>query len=144
MHLLVIIADAPVARRGGAGAIGLVLLGVLTERSSRERAQRCSSGSAASRRSHSLLRHAEVMVGMGMAATAVAEWSRQHQGADAQAQHRLAFDAAWPRCAHRTPGGAGGAAGLGAWLVVGADASAGIMVAATMLARPRAAAGGAI
>ncbi|HSW21745.1 MAG TPA: ATP-binding cassette domain-containing protein, partial [Burkholderiaceae bacterium] len=89
---------------------------------------------ATSRRSHSLLRHAEVIAGMGMAAAAVAGWSHQHQSArDAQAQlaRRSTLLAATARIARQ--GLQVALLAIGAWLVVGADASAGIMVAATIL-----------
>ena len=136
LHLLVIALMHPllgVAATGG--AIGLVLLGVLTERLTRERAHTLQQRHrATSRRSHSLLRHAEVIAGMGMAAAAVAGWSRQHQSArDAQAQlaRRSTLLAATARIARQ--GLQVALLAIGAWLVVGADASAGIMVAATIL-----------
>ena len=87
----------------------------------------------ASRRADALTRNAEVIVGMGMGRAAVDAW-RVDQDAVLEAQ-----------AARRALGAAGALArmlrqglqvlvlGVGAWLVIGADASPGIMVATTIL-----------
>ncbi|HEY6512395.1 MAG TPA: type I secretion system permease/ATPase, partial [Burkholderiaceae bacterium] len=136
LHLLVITLMHPLLGVAATlGASGLVLLAVLTERLTRERTHTLQQRQrATSRRSHSLLRHAEVIAGMGMAAAAVSGWSRQHQSArDAQAElaRRSTLLAATARIARQALQVA--LLAVGAWLVVGADASAGIMVAATIL-----------
>jgi PrtD family type I secretion system ABC transporter len=119
----------------GLGAAALALLAVVTERMTRaatDAAQRCARG--AGRHAEALARHAEVIVGMGMAASAVDAWRDKHERLlDDQTRlgnlsSRLA---ALARVARQ--GVQMAVLGIGAWLVVGADASPGIMIAATIL-----------
>ncbi len=117
------------------GACLLAGLAVLTERLTREpteRALRCSR--AANRHSEALTRNAEAVIGMGMTSAAVAGWqARQDELLAAQsglgaASSRLAAMARMTRQGLQVA-----MLGVGAWLVIDADASAGIMVAATIL-----------
>lgn len=136
VYLLVITAMHPVlGATAAAGAVVLAALSVLTERFTREPAE------AAQQRSRSLghftealTRHAEVIVGMGMSGVAVGRWRTQHEAAlETQAglgslSSRLGALARMTRQAVQLL-----ALGVGAWLVVGENASPGIMVAATVL-----------
>ncbi len=117
------------------GACLLAGLAVLTERLTRdqtERALRCAR--AANRHSEALTRNAEAIIGMGMTSAAVAGWQvRQDELLAAQsglgaASSRLAAIARMTRQGLQVV-----MLGVGAWLVIDADASAGIMVAATIL-----------
>ncbi len=117
------------------GACLLAGLAVLTERLTREqteRALRCAR--AANRHSEALTRNAEAIIGMGMTSAAVAGWqARQDELLAAQcglgaASSRLAAMARMTRQGLQVA-----MLGVGAWLVIDADASAGIMVAATIL-----------
>jgi PrtD family type I secretion system ABC transporter len=119
----------------GAGACLLVALGMLTDRLTRR-----SSGSLVARarstaqHAESLLRNAEAIAGMGMARDVVTGWQRRHEALlDAQATNgdtsaRLSATARALRQLLQMA-----MLGIGAWLVIGHDASAGIMVAATLL-----------
>jgi PrtD family type I secretion system ABC transporter len=136
IYLLVICMMHPLL--GAAAAVGaamLVALGVLTERLTRRRAERalhCSRDAA--RHAESLTRNAEVIIGMGMTKAAVATWNARHdQSLDAQkalsaASARLSAMARVTRQGLQIV-----MLALGAWLVIGAHASPGIMVAATIL-----------
>jgi PrtD family type I secretion system ABC transporter len=116
-------------------AVLIAGLGVLTEALTREPAERTLRGArATSHRADALLRNAEVIVGMGMTATAVERWRAHHEELlDAQA--RLGAASSRLAAAARTTrqGVQVAMLGVGAWLVIGADASPGIMVAATIL-----------
>jgi PrtD family type I secretion system ABC transporter len=119
----------------GIGAVVLALLAVATDRMTRAATEAVRGQSrSVGRHAESLTRHAEVIVGMGMAASAVGAWQRRHeQLLDRQsllgaASARLS---ALARVARQ--GVQMAVLGIGAWLVVGADASPGIMVAATIL-----------
>lgn len=118
-----------------AGAAALALLAVVTERLTREGAEAAVRDSRRVRRhADALTRHAELIVGMGMGAAAGVAW-RAHQERLLEGQARLGLRSsrlsALARMARQ--GVQMGVLGLGAWLVVGADASPGIMVAATIL-----------
>lgn len=136
VYLLVITMLHPLL--GAAAALGALLLGalgVLNERLTRagsdEVLQRARS---AARQADALARNAEVIAGMGMGRAAVAGWSASHdellQGQHALGERtaRLAALARMLRQALQVL-----LLGLGAWLVIHAGASAGIMVAATIL-----------
>lgn len=118
-----------------AGAVLLFALGVLTERLTRAATLAAQDrGRDAARYSQALLRNAEVIAGMGMAGAGVAAWKCRHD-ALLQGQSELgtvtARLSATARIARQLL--QAGMLALGAWLVVGAEASPGIMVAATIL-----------
>ena len=117
------------------GACLLAAVGVVTERLTRNETETALQRSrAANRHAEALFRNAEVLVGMGMTGAAVASWqSRQDELLEAQAQ--LGTRAAHLGAAARMlrQGLQLAMLGVGAWLVVAAGASAGIMVAATIL-----------
>jgi PrtD family type I secretion system ABC transporter len=117
------------------GAVALTGIAVATERLTRTSTDallRRSRG--VGRHAESLVRQAEVFVGLGMVANAVAAWRGQHarwldeQGRLGITTARLSALARAARQAVQMS-----VLGVGAWLVVGADASPGIMVAATIL-----------
>jgi PrtD family type I secretion system ABC transporter len=117
------------------GAALLIALALLTHRLTDAATQAAQQqGRAVQRQSRSLLRQAEVLVGMGMVDAAAAAWREKHEHAlEAMAHHgeraaRLAAAARTLRQALQA-----GLLGLGAWLVVQEHASPGIMVAATIL-----------
>jgi PrtD family type I secretion system ABC transporter len=123
---------------GVAAAIGAALLfalGVLTERLTRADTERVLRGSrAANHHAEALTRNAEAIIGMGMTSMAIAAWRTRHdelldtQTALGATSSRLAALARTARQGLQVA-----MLGLGAWLVIGADASPGIMVAATIL-----------
>ncbi len=89
---------------------------------------------ATNRHAEALARNAEVIMGMGMTPAVVSRWlSRRGELLDAQA--RLGATSARLSAAARIARQALQVAmlGIGAWLVIGTAASAGIMVAATIL-----------
>jgi len=117
------------------GAVLLIALGLLTERLTRTHAERALQRSrGTTKHAEALTRNAEVIIGMGMTQAAVASWEARHQELlDAQAQlgavtARLSATARMTRQALQIV-----MLGLGAWLVIDAHASPGIMVAATIL-----------
>ena len=117
------------------GAAMLVALAVATERlTNAKAAQAQQEGRAASRHADHLARHAELIAGMGMSAAAVDQWQLRHEAA-LQAQEHLADASVRLAALARVlrQGVQVGVLGVGAWLVVGAQASPGIMVAATIL-----------
>ncbi|CAG0944613.1 Type I secretion system ATP-binding protein PrsD [Gammaproteobacteria bacterium] len=136
VYLVVITLMHPVL--GGVAAAGALMLGALgwvTERLTRPASERVLQRTrAAGRRAEALTRHAEVIAGMGMGRAAVRAW-----GAELDALH----DAHAALAARSTRLGALARAarqalqmlmlGTGAWLVIGADASPGVMVATTIL-----------
>jgi PrtD family type I secretion system ABC transporter len=117
------------------GAILLVGLGVLTERLTRERAERAlQSSRITNKHAEALTRHAEVIIGMGMTKAAVASWEVRHDKLlDAQAQLSGASASLSAIARVLRQGLQLVMLGLGAWLVIDAHASPGIMVAATIL-----------
>ena len=123
---------------GGAAALGalaLALLAVATEALTRAATQASlQQGRKVGRHAESLARHAEVVIGMGMVASSVGEWARQHeqlQDTQLRLAARSARLAALARGARQAVQMA--LLGIGAWLVLDAGASPGIMVAATIL-----------
>ena len=117
------------------GAGVLAVLAILNERLMRgraERALRCSRDTT--RHAEALTRNAEVIVGMGMTRAAVQSWEVRHdQMLDAQAQ-LSAGSSRFSAVARITRQGLQIVMlALGAWLVIDAHASPGIMVAATIL-----------
>jgi PrtD family type I secretion system ABC transporter len=136
VYLLVIVFMQPVL--GGMAALGaclLAALAVLTERLTRREAEAALQRSrAANRHAETLLRNAEVIIGMGMTTAAVAGW-QSRQDALLEAQARLGARSARLAAAARVlrQGLQLAMLGVGAWLVIGAGASPGIMVAATIL-----------
>ncbi|HKR33239.1 MAG TPA: type I secretion system permease/ATPase [Steroidobacteraceae bacterium] len=117
------------------GALVLVALGVITDRLTRDAAgQSLRSSRTSTRTAERLARNAEVIVGMGMTAAAVARWRQDHeQSLLAQETHSRASSvlAALARTLRQVLQVA--MLGLGAWLVIDMQASSGIMIAATIL-----------
>ena len=118
-----------------AGALLLGGLGVLTERLTRTPQERLlKSARVASRRAEALTRNAEVIFGMGMGRSAVAAWGKDQDGmlqAQAQLAARSVRLAALARMLRQ--GLQVLMLAVGAWLVIGAGASPGVMVATTIL-----------
>src|SRR6185295_3851543 len=117
------------------GAAMLAALAVLNERLMRGRAEQSLRYSRdTTRHAEALTRNAEVIVGMGMMQAAVASWeARHHRLLEAQARlgtgsSRLSAVARITRQGMQIV-----MLALGAWLVIDAHASPGIMVAATIL-----------
>jgi PrtD family type I secretion system ABC transporter len=117
------------------GAALLVALALLAHPLTAPAAQAAQQqGRVVQRQSRSLLRQAEVLVGMGMVDAATQRWRAANDGAlDAAGQHadRVARLAAAGRTLRQAL--QAGLLGLGAWLVIHDNASPGIMVAATLL-----------
>ena len=119
----------------GIGAAALALLAVTTERMTRVATDSMLRGSrSVGRHAESLIRQAEVVVGMGMAANAVGAWRERHEqlldeqaGLDATSSRLSALARIARQVVQMTT------LGIGAWLVVDAGASPGIMIAATIL-----------
>jgi PrtD family type I secretion system ABC transporter len=119
----------------GLAAVGLGLVALATERMTRPIADATLAGSrSVGHHAQSFARHAEVLVGMGMVTGAVSAW-REKQERLLGDQERLGATsarlAALARVARQLVQIA--VLALGAWLVVDAGASPGIMVAATIL-----------
>ena len=117
------------------GACLLAALAVLTERLTRRDTEAALQRSrATNRHAEALARNAEVIIGMGMTPSAVASW-QSRQDALLEAQARLSARSARLAAAARVlrQGLQLSMLGIGAWLVIGAGASPGIMVAATIL-----------
>jgi PrtD family type I secretion system ABC transporter len=119
----------------GLGAVVLVALGIATDRLTRESAaQSLQLSRTSARTAEKLARNAEVIVGMGMTATAVERWSEHHeQSLQAQETHGRTSSvlAALARALRQVLQVL--MLGLGAWLVLDMQASSGIMIAATIL-----------
>lgn len=118
-----------------AGACLLVALSLLTEKLTRRTSVAMVARSRSTARdAEALIRNAEAIAGMGMARDAVAGWQRGHdallglQAAHGDTSARLSAMARGVRQLLQMA-----MLGLGAWLVIGHDASAGIMVASTLL-----------
>jgi PrtD family type I secretion system ABC transporter len=117
----------------GAGVIAAIA--VLAERLTREAtAQVLQKSRGASRHVEALARNAEVIVGMGMTQAALGAWQVRHDEL-LTARMRLGTASARVAAAARIArqGLQLAMLGIGASLVIGADASPGIMVAATIL-----------
>jgi len=136
IYVLVIALMHPVLGLTAAvGASLLAAIALLTEKLTRDPVREVVAGSRASaQHAEALARNAEVIVGMGMTGAAVSAWqARQEKLLVAQA--RVGATTAELGAAARIARQAlqVGMLGVGAWLVIGLDASAGIMVAATIL-----------
>ena len=117
------------------GACLLATVAVLTERLTRRETEAALQRSrATNRHAEALSRNAEVIVGMGMTAAALAGWQSRHDAlleAQARLNERSARLSALSRMLRQ--GLQLAMLGVGAWLVIAAGASTGIMVAATIL-----------
>jgi PrtD family type I secretion system ABC transporter len=117
------------------GASLLLVIAFLTEKLTHEPVREAVAGSRArAQHAEALARNAEVIVGMGMTGAAVAAWQAGQERL-LETQARVAGTAAELGAAARIArqGLQVAMLGVGAWLVIGLDASAGIMVAATIL-----------
>src|SRR5262249_52440320 len=113
----------------------LVALGVVTDRLTRGHAERVLQQSRASTKlAERLARNAEAIIGMGMTGTAVGRWDDHHDKLlDAQ-QEQVKTSSALAALARSVRQVLQVVMlAVGAWLVVDTQASAGIMVAATIL-----------
>lgn len=117
------------------GALLILALAVLSERLTRDAAdQALAKSRVANRHAERLTRNAEAIIGMGMTSAALNGWTSRHE-AQLDAQARIAaLNARFSAAARMVRQGLQiGMLALGAWLVIGAHASAGIMIAATIL-----------
>jgi len=117
------------------GAALIAGIAVLTERLTRHvAAQTVQKSRDAGRHVEALARNAEVVVSMGMMQAALASWQGRHDELLA-ARTRLGTASARLAAAARITrqGLQLAMLAIGAWLVIGADASPGIMIAATIL-----------
>ena len=117
------------------GALVLALLGLLNDRLTRGSAAAVLSRSRASMRgAEALARNAEAVIGMGMTNTAIARWQARHDELlTAQRSHGEISSAltALARAIRQVLQVV--TLGVGAWLVIDMQASAGVMIAATIL-----------
>ncbi len=117
------------------GALLLFGLGMFTEYATRRRAERAiDAGRATQRHAEALLRNSEVVVSMGMTGAAL-EWlgrALRRTSSRAGGPRRREF-ASRRAGAHVAPVLQVVALGFGAWLVIGREASPGIMISATIL-----------
>jgi len=136
LYLLIITLMHPLL--GGVAACGALLLfglGVLTEYSTRRHTESAmTTARLTHRRAEALLRNAESVVAMGMSEAALADWQR-HSDEHLAAQESLARTSARLGALARMArqGLQALALAFGAWLVIGREASPGIMIAATIL-----------
>ena len=136
LYLLIITFMHPLL--GGIATLGaavLFALGLFTEYATRRRTERAMGATqAAQRRADMLMRNAESVIAMGMTTAAVRSW-RQHCDESHRAQEDLSARAARlgaiARMARQLLQVL--ALAFGAWLVIGREASPGIMIAATIL-----------
>jgi PrtD family type I secretion system ABC transporter len=136
IYLLIITLMHPLL--GGVAALGALLLlglGVLTEHATRRATEHAVSATrAAQQRAEALLRNSESVVAMGMSGAAIADWREkctvQHEAQEQMARlsSRLGAMARLARQLLQVL-----ALAVGAWLVIGREASPGIMIAATIL-----------
>jgi len=119
----------------GLGAAMLALLAVATERLTRDPTESALRQSrSVGRQAESLSRHAEPIVGMGMVASAVGAWRARHEALQDEQARLAALTSRLSALARIARQGVQMLVlGLGAWLVIDAGASPGIMVAATIL-----------
>lgn len=117
------------------GAFALIALGVLTDRLTLANAEQVLWRSRASKRlAEKLACNAEAIIGMGMTNRAVACWGEQHDALlNTQQQHVRTSSAlaALARTLRQVMQVI--MLGVGAWLVIDMQASAGVMIAATIL-----------
>ena len=117
------------------GALALIALGVITHRLTREHTEGALGLSRSSMKlAERLARNSEAVIGMGMAHAVVERWSRQHEQL-LNAQERQILTSSRLSAAARTLRQVLQVTMLavGAWLVIDTQASAGIMIAATIL-----------
>jgi len=136
LYLLIITLMHPLL--GAIAALGSLLrfgLGLITEHATRRHTERAVTSSRATQRhADALLRNAEALVAMGMTTAALRGWrtrsDSQHEAQEklAQFSSRLGAVARISRQALQAM-----ALAFGAWLVIGREASPGIMIAATIL-----------
>ncbi len=136
LHLLVITLMHPLLGLAAAlGTCALIALAVATERLTRTRTEQALRQARGSHRhAEALTRNAEVIVGMGMDAAAVAGWRGRHDAlleTQSVLTGKTSALSAGARCLRQLLQVA--MLGLGAWLVIEAQASDGIMIAATIL-----------
>jgi len=136
LYLLIITLMHPLL--GGIAALSAALLmglNLVTEYATRRHTERALQAARAThRRADSLVRNAEAIVGMGMTTPAIAGWQRQcAEQHDAQEKLSVATSrfAALARVSRQALQAI--ALALGAWLVIGREASPGIMIATTIL-----------
>jgi PrtD family type I secretion system ABC transporter len=117
------------------GALALLGLGMVTEFATRRHADRAVAATRATQRqAEALLRNSEVVVAMGMTGAALEHWQQrcdqQHRAQESLvgASARLGAVARMARQLLQVL-----ALAFGAWLVIGREASPGIMIAATIL-----------
>ena len=117
------------------GATALITLGVITHRLTREHAEGALGLSRSSTKlAEKLARNSEAVIGMGMARAVIDRWSKQHEKVlNAQEQQILTSStlSALARSLRQVLQVT--MLAVGAWLVVDMQASAGIMIAATIL-----------
>lgn len=136
LYLLVIALMHPtlgLAATVGAGV--LIALGILTEKLTRSNAEKALRRSrATTHHAESLTRNAEAIVGMGMTRAAIGRWQSRHDAlleAQASLNHASSGLGALARIFRQLLQVA--MLGIGAWLVIDTQASAGIMIACTVL-----------
>ena len=119
----------------GIGSSLLAGLAVLTERLTRRDAESALQRSRTARRhADTLTRNAEAIIGMGMTRAAVVGWQSRHERLlDAQARLGASSTTVSATARMMRQGVQLAMLGAGAWLVIHSHASAGIMVAATIL-----------
>ena len=117
------------------GAVALVVLAVLTERFTRVTTDAAmQNGRATADYARALTRGAEVIVGMGMSKAAIAGWQSRHDAALSAQERLVQISSRLSALARMSRQGLQvGMLALGAWLVVDAQSSSGIMIAATIL-----------
>lgn len=136
VYLLIITLMHPLL--GGIATLGALLLfglGLLTEaRTRRLTVSALSAGSATRRQVDALLRNAECVVGMGMSSAALARWQDRNDGQQRAQEDLVRATATLGALARMSRQGLQAVAlAFGAWLVIGREASPGIMIAATIL-----------
>ena len=117
------------------GATLLITLGVVTHRLTREHTEGATGLSRASARlAEKLARNSEAVIGMGMTRAVVERWGKQHEQL-LRAQERQILTSSRLNALARTLRQVLQVTMLavGAWLVIDTQASAGIMIAATIL-----------
>ncbi len=117
------------------GALALFGLGIFTEYATRRRTERAMDATQAmQRQAESLMRNAESVIAMGMTAAAIQGWTQRCEESH-RAQEELTGSGsrlgAVARMARQLLQVL--ALAFGAWLVIGREASPGIMIAATIL-----------
>lgn len=117
------------------GAIALIALGIVTDRLTREHSEQTVKHSrAATRAAEKFACNAEAIVGMGMTDIAVSRWGEKHELLLNAQQRQIQLSSILSALARTVRQVLQVTMlGVGAWLVVDTRASAGIMIAATIL-----------